>query len=116
MALINCNGVDLPTPTDYQVSINDISKAERSALGVMVIERVATKRTIALSYVYLSASDLSTILNSVSDVFFDVTYVDPQTGGNRTASFYVGDRNVGMIDFIKGIARYKDCKFTLIER
>lgn len=116
MALVTANGVDLPTPTDLSVGIMDISKAERNAAGTMIIERITTKRQITLSWSYLSASDLSTVLNAVSPVFYDVTYLDPQTGGNRTGSFYCGDRNLGMMDFINGVPRYKDVKFDLIER
>lgn len=116
MALITINGVDLPTPSDYSVGIMDISKAERNARGRMIIERITTKRKIEISYAYLNASELSNILQSVSPVFYDVTYLDPQTGSYRTASFYCGDRNVGMLDFTDGVARYKDVKFDLVER
>mgnify|MGYP001061684196 CR=1 FL=1 len=116
MALITVNGVVLPTPTDFGVSIMDISKAERNAAGTMIIERITTKRKIALSWAYLSASDLSKVLNAVAPTFYNVTYLDPQTGGNRTGSFYCGDRDLGMIDFVNGVPRYKDIKFDLIER
>lgn len=116
MALVTANGVALPTPSDFQVGIMDVSKAERNAAGTMIIERITTKRKLSLSWMYLSATDLSTVLNAVSPVFYDVTYFDPQTGGNRTGSFYCGDRNLGMVDFIDGVPRYKDIKFDLIER
>jgi hypothetical protein len=116
MALVTANGVALPTPTTYDVGIMDISKAERNAAGTMIIERIATKRQINLSWNFLSASDLSAILNAVAPVFYNVTYLDPQTGTYRTGSFYCGDRNAGMVDYRNGVPRYKDVKFTLIER
>ncbi|MEH7503293.1 DUF6711 family protein [Neobacillus drentensis] len=116
MALISVGGVDLPTPSDYGVGVQDISKAERNALGNMLIERITTKRTVDISYSYLDASDLSTILQAVSPTFFNLTYLDPVTNSNRTASFYCGDRSMGMISFINNVPRYKDLKFTLIER
>lgn len=116
MALINIGGVDLPTPTDFEVGIMDISKAERNANGTMIIERVTTKRKLALKYSYLTASELASVLNLVAPTFFNVTYLDPQTNSNRTASFYCGDRSVGMIDFIDSVPRYKDVSFDLIER
>lgn len=115
-SLITVNGVDLPTPTNFTVAVQDISKADRNANGTMIIERIATKRKLSISYSYLSKTDSSSVLNAVSSVFFTVTYQDPQTGGQRTGTFYSGDRTIGMIDFVNGVPRYKDAKFDLIER
>jgi hypothetical protein len=116
MALITVNGVNIPTPTNYDVGIQDISNAQRNAQGTMVIERIATKKTITLSYSYLSATDLSTILQAIAPTFYNVTYLDPITNSNVTSSFYCGDRSLGMIDFQAGVPRYQNLKFELIER
>ncbi|WEG14009.1 hypothetical protein PU629_06470 [Pullulanibacillus sp. KACC 23026] len=116
MALITVGGVELTTPSDLQPGIQDISKAERNARGTMIIERIATKKTLDLSYSYLNASDLSAVLTAVSPVFFNVTYLDPVTNSFVTSSFYCGDRTMGMISYVNGVPRYKDVKFTLIER
>lgn len=114
--LVKINGVELTTPSEYQVGIQDISKAERNANGTMIIERIATKRKIELAWKYLSKENLSRILNLASPVFFSVEYVDPQDNGWRSGTFYCGDRNAGALDFIGGNIRYKDVKFNLIER
>lgn len=114
--MITVNGVVLPTPSDYSVAIQDLSKGERNANGLMIMERIATKRKIELAWKYLSQSELAAVLNAVSPVFFTVTYIDPQAGGNKTGTFYSGDRNVPALDFIDGNIRYKDIKFNLIER
>lgn len=116
MSLITIGGVVIPTPSDYSVGIQDISKAERNANGTMIIERIATKRKIELSWKLLSKEQLNQILNLVSPVFFQVTYVDPQVGGTKTGTFYAGDRNCGVLDFKNGIPRYRDIKFNLVER
>lgn len=113
--MIKINGVVLPTPSDYNPGIQDISKAERNARGTMIIERIATKRKIELAWKYLSQEELSLILNLISPVFFTVDYIDPKDG-RITGTFYVGDRNVGALDYINGIIRWKDIKFSLIER
>ena len=47
--MIKINGVAMPAPSEYSVSIMDISKAERNAAGTMIIERIATKRKIELN-------------------------------------------------------------------
>lgn len=115
-ALVNVGGNDLPTPSDFSVGIQDISNAQRNASGLMIIERIATKRTVNISYAYLDQVTLSNVLNWVSATYFNVTYLDPQTNAMRTGSFYCGDRAMGMIDYISGTPRYKDIKFELIER
>ena len=116
MALISIDGVDLLTPSDYSVGILDISKAERNANGTMIIERIAQKRKIEITYAHLTGAALGTILNAVDPVFFSVTYLDPKSNGFRTGTFYAGDRNVGMLSYTDGVPRYRDIKFNLIER
>lgn len=116
MAVITINGVEMPAPSDMQIGIMDLSKAERNANGTMIIERIATKRKIELSWNYLSRTQLSSVLNMVNPVFFTVGYQDPMTGASRSGTFYVGDRSASVIDFIAGVPRYKDVKFNFIER
>jgi hypothetical protein len=116
LALITIGGVAIPTPTEYTIGVMDISKAERNANGNMIIERITTKRKISISYAFLTASSLKTILTAISPTFYNVTYLDPVNNTFVTSSFYAGDRNMGMIDFQDGVARYKDVSFDLVER
>src|SRR5437763_1310277 len=116
MAFITVNGVNLPTPSDYQIGVQDLSNAQRNAQGTMIIERIATKKTLTLSYAFLNATDLSTILQAVAPTFYNVTYIDPVTNSNVTSSFYCGDRSLGMVDYQNGVPRYQNLKFELIER
>jgi hypothetical protein len=116
MSLIIIDGVEIPAPSEYSVGIQDISKAERNANGTMIIERVATKRKIELSWKYLSKEQLAQVLTAVSNVFFQVTFIDPQDNATRTGTFYCGDRKAGMLDYKNGVPRYKDVQFNLIER
>lgn len=116
LALINVDGVDLPTPSDFSVGIQDLSKAERNARGTLIMERIATKSKLELSWKYLTRTQLSQILNAVSPTFFTVIYMDPITDANRTGTFYSGDRSVGMLRFTNGVPEYRDVKFSIIER
>lgn len=116
MALIRINGVDIPTPSDYTPGIQDLVKAERNANGTMIIERITTKRKLEMTWKYLSAADLSTILNAISEVFFTVEYWDAQDNAMKTGTFYVGDRKAPMLDFKNGVPRWKDIAFNFIER
>lgn len=115
-ALLTIGSQAMPTPTELQIDYMDLSKADRNANGLMIIERVATKRKLEVKYAYLTASDLQKILNAIAPTFYDVTYLDAQTNSFKTGSFYSGDRSVGWIDYLDGVPRYKDLSFDLIER
>lgn len=114
--MIKINAVTIATPSSYNVSIMDISKAERNANGLMIIERITTKRKLELNWNYLTEIQLSTLLTAVSAVFFTVEYPDIQDGALRTGTFYVGDRGSEMIEYNGGNPVYKSVKFNFIER
>ncbi|MBD0381281.1 DUF6711 family protein [Paenibacillus sedimenti] len=103
------------SPSSLTVSVMDISKAERNALGTMIIERITTKRKLELSWSYLTAAQLQAIMGALSPVTFSVTYTDPVTNTSKTGTFYAGDRNVGMVDFQNGVPRYKEMRVSLVE-
>jgi hypothetical protein len=116
MALLKVGSADLPTPSDYSIGVLDITQAERNAKGTMLIERIAQKKKISISYKYCDGATLSQILTAINPIYFNLTYLDPITNTYKTGSFYVGDRNMGMIDFQDSVPRYKDLSFEFIER
>lgn len=113
--MISINGTPLPSPTQYDVSIQDLSKGERNVNGLLLLERIATKRKIDLSWKMLTQAQFSLILNLVSDVFFSVAYQDPQDG-SRTGTFYCGDRKAPAMNYVNGIVQYREVGFSIIER
>lgn len=115
MKLIEIEGVEIPTPSDYRVSVFDITKSERNARGTMIMEKITTKRKIELSWNYLSEDDLKEMLNIIEQLFFNVEYIDPQDG-IKSGTFYKGDRKVRAMDYWNGNIRWKDIKFNLVER
>lgn len=114
--MLKINGVDIPTPSDLKIGIQDLSKAERSANGQMFIERIATKRKLEPTWQYLSREEISTLFQAVSSVFFEVEYIDPQNNAVKTGTFYAGDRKAGALDYRNGVIRYKDISVNLVER
>ena len=114
--MIKINSVTIPTPSSFQVGVMDINKAERNANGKMIMERIATKRKLELSWNYLSQSDSASLLQKVTSLFFTVEYPDIQTGALRTGTFYVGDRTAGAISYVGGVMKYKDVKMNFIEQ
>lgn len=116
--MIRINGVNMPTPTSFSVSISDISSddSKRNARGDMLIDRICTKRKIEMSWDFITLEDMSLTLNLVKDIFFTVEYPDPQEGKFLTKIFYVGDRTAPMCVLKDGKPMWKNVKFNLIER
>lgn len=116
MSVLTIGSSSVASPTELQIGVMDISKAERNARGTLIKEKIATKQKLEIAWKFLTAPQLSTILRAVDANFFSVTYTDPVNNATRTGTFYVGDRNVGVMDIQNGVVRYKDIKFNLIER
>ena len=116
--MIIINGVQVEAPDLYKVTIADLdASANRSGNGTLYRDRIAVKRTIELNWYLMDAQELSVLLNNMSSVFFPVTYLDPQTNGQRTGTFYVSDRSPSVaIKNSDGSYSWKDVSFTLVER
>lgn len=114
--MITINGVNMPTPSGYTEGIMDITNAERNSKGTMFIDRIATKVKLELEWSTLEQTEMTKVLNALeASITFSVTYVDAKTGTNKTGTFYKGDRNIPMLDYIDGKARWKGFKVNLIE-
>ena len=115
--MIRVNGRPLPAVREYTVDIMDIDgNIARTVDGTMVRDRIAVKRKIEVSWAVLTKEELATVLNQVSRVFFEIEYIDPQTGANRTGTFCVGDRAAAGLEYRDGAIRWKDVKMNFVER
>lgn len=116
--MLTINGVVIPAPDTYKVTIADLdASANRSGNGTLYRDRVAVKRTIEVSWLFLNSQDLSVLLTNMSSVFFPVTYLDPQINSQRAGTFYVSDRNAGVAVKNKdGSYTWRDVSFSLVER
>jgi hypothetical protein len=114
--MIEINNNIIPTPSSFKVGIMDISNAERNAKGEMLIDRIATKRKLEVSWAYLKSTELAGLLQLINNVYFFVKYPDPMTGNVEIKTFYVGDRNVGMYSYKSGMPTWNDISFNFIEK
>lgn len=91
---LTINGVQVKPPKSMGFGLMDLDgESTRNAAGKLVRDVIRKGiRKIDLEWGPLSDSEISSILNSVSDSFFSVTYPDALTGGQQTRTFYVGDR------------------------
>lgn len=116
--LISINNIQIASPDTYEVTVSDLdASANRSGNGTLFRDRIAVKRTIALSWLLISPEELSQLLNAVSDVFFSVEYLDPQTNSQKSGTFYVSDRTQGVaFKQSNGSYLWSNVSLSLVER
>lgn len=103
-------------PKSMVIGVSDIDgDTHRNLAGNIVRDRIAVKRKLELEWGPLNQSEIQVLLNSVSSVFFDVTYIDPQLG-TVTKNMYVGDRTAPVYLIINGEAKWSGLKMNFIER
>lgn len=110
--MLRINGVDITAPKAFQVDIEDVDgESGRNARGEMLRDRIAIKRKLNCEWGPLNDEQISTILKSVKDVFFTVSYPDPEEG-TISKTFYVGNRNMPMLH--KGL--WEGLKMNFVEK
>lgn len=116
--MLKINGVAIAAPSVFQVDIADIDgEARRNARGDLIRDRVAVKRKLNCEWPPLAMGEISTLLQAVKDVFFQVTYPDPMTGSKtETKTFYVGDRSMPLLLVKDGQYLWKGLKMNFIEK
>ena len=115
--MLKINGVVVKTPKTFSVDISDIDgETNRNANGDMNRDRITTKRKLNCAWGPLKNEEISPILKSVQDVFFEVTYPDPMEGTVMTKTFYVGDRNAPAYSCVNGEVRWEGLTMNFIER
>lgn len=114
--MIKVNGVDIATPKVFEISISDLDgESNRNANGELVRDRIAVKRKLNIEWGPLSQSEIQTLLNAVSSVFFTVTYPDPQLGV-VTKTMYVGDRKAPALSYKNNEVLWEGLTMNFIEK
>lgn len=94
MAIIKIGGVDMPSPTKYNVSLQDIDSENttRTETGDLVRDRIrAGVYKIGITWM-VTHTVLKSITDAIAPEKFNVTFFDPTTGTNPTRDMYCGDR------------------------
>lgn len=96
------DGVEIPTPSEYQPSIEDLSSEQtgRTLDGVMHKDVVAVKDTYTCKWKKLSWTDMATLLNAIEGKSsFNFTHADPRIPNTWvTYKFYVGERTMSAVN------------------
>lgn len=118
MALLSINGVAIKTPSKFSVTISDFDgETTRNAKGELIRDRIGIKRKVDCEWPPMTQSEMSTLLNAVTAVFFTVQYLDPKDGV-VTKTMYVGDRSAPMYKHGNGGAEvlWEGVKMNFVEK
>lgn len=117
-AFFTINGTKVTQPAEVTYGRYDLDSEDsfRSLSGEMQRDRIATKVKLECTWNALTASQMSQLLQSMDDVFFDINYFDPYAGGYTTKTFYVGDRTAPVYSIANGKIIFKSFSANFIEK
>lgn len=119
MSVFKINGVEIPFPSSFVPSIEDISSKDTGRMmnGDMHKDVIATKITLECSWALLKWEECAVLLNAVDGKDeVEVTYPDPRMPGiYTTKAFYVGSRKAPALSLRDGRVRWKGTAFNFIQ-
>lgn len=108
MALITIGSTDMPAPTKYTVTLQDIDSANtaRTETGELIRDRIrGGVYKIGVTWL-VEHAQIKTITDAIAADKFSVTFFDPTTNTYKTCDMYCGDRS-GELKFYKANAESK---------
>lgn len=100
MAMINIDGVDLPSPSVFKIPRSDLDSGDtgRNELGVLQRDRIRQGiYKIELEWKGINSSELHLIESAIEPAELNVTFPTPT--GMQIKKMYAGDRNVEMVSY-----------------
>lgn len=117
MAMLMVNGAAVPAPSTMRLTLFDLSSAqERNAAGELVLDRVAVKRRIDLSWARIGSAALASLLAAMNGGFFQASYPDPATGEMRSMTCCCADRTAGVLRMEDGAAVWTNVEMSWTEK
>ena len=115
--MLKIDGTAVPAPSEMEVSINEMAATpERNAAGGAVMDFRGTKRTLKLRWAHLTGGQLASLLQATSGRFFNATYPDPMTGGEKTIACYCMGQTMGMLRMRDGSQVWTEIEMEWNER
>ncbi|MDR1093284.1 MAG: hypothetical protein LBL66_03960 [Clostridiales bacterium] len=99
------DGINIVDPSGVTVSREDIVSQDRTMNGNLVVDYVATKKSLNVKWDLLSDGEFQKLLNAIESkqsekTFFTLQYYEPEKGGNA------GSTLTDMRAFTAGIGYY----------
>lgn len=118
--MLKINGTDIAVhPATFVPSVLDLDNGEtsvRTADGRLNRDRIAVKRKVEMTWGLLTWPQISMIMKSMENQFFQFTYPDPMSGMYDTRTMYVGDRQAAFAIKRGNEILWSGLKLTLTEQ
>jgi len=114
--MLKIAGVSVKAPTDLKIGRFDLTKSGRTASGKMVMELIATKKRVDITWKMLPDNELQKIIDTITanKPFFTLEY--PDAGGTKTMTCYAGDINTTLWYTKNGIRYWEEVSIPFIEQ
>ena len=114
--MLRSDGVDLPTPSSYAVDYEELSRAERNALGTMVKDVIAYKYKLNCVWKSLTQTEMAKLMAVKKKNTFSLDFIGLETGERITGHFYAGTPSASAMEYKNGrVDRWLDVKMNFIE-
>lgn len=115
--MFKIGGATVHAPRKVTILVQDLSSSDsgRNADGTAMIDFVAAKRKIEVEWPAMNTADMKSVMQAMSAVTFEVTYIDPETGTENTITCYKGDRTVPVYWIIDGEVLWESLKVNFVE-
>jgi len=110
------NWIEIKTPHEFDIERYNLTKAGRVASGNMKMDLVAKKRRFVFKYNVINSIEMQHIFDllDTNEMFFAIEYVEH--GQYKYATCYVGALPTKLARTGKGVWRWRDVTFNVIER
>ena len=114
--MLKIAGVSVKAPTDLKIGRFDLTKSGRTASGKMVMELIATKKRVDITWKMLPDNELQKIIDTITanKPFFSLEY--PDAGGTKTMTCYAGDITTSLWHTKNGIRYWEEVSIAFIEQ
>ena len=121
MEILKINGQAIINPIALTWQESDLESSDgtgRNQFGAMFRDRIAIKKKLSVSFPPMNDTEISTLLNAIEPVFFDLEYPDPKLGTRHIMSVYVEDRSVPVYMYDKTLNQWiwQGLSINFIER
>jgi hypothetical protein len=107
------NGITVPDPTDMRITKTDVRDVKQTASGRTVIDYIATKYQLDITWRMLTDDKAQEIIGAISAPYFTITFVD--TGGEKTINAYLTRFDKDIFSLYDGQTVWRTLSITVRE-
>jgi hypothetical protein len=114
--MLKIAGTTVKAPTELKIGRFDLTKSSRTASGKMVMELIATKKRVDITWKMLPDNELQKIIDTITanKPFFSLEY--PDAGGTQTMTCYSGDIVTSLWHTKNGVRYWEEVSIGFIEQ